>query len=205
MSDRAATVEIEACVERLKAGDQAARDELLRIACGRLERLTRKMLGGFPRVHRWEQTGDVLQNANLRLYRTLKDVTPKSAAEFFSLAALNIRRELLDLAKHYYGPQGVGARHATAANQPDESGGGQYQPEDPTHDPTRLAAWAEFHEQAELLPAEEREVFDLLWYQGLTQDDAARLLGVSERTIKRRWQSARLKLVEALGGQLPSE
>src|SRR5262245_15846400 len=101
MSDRAATVEIEACVERLKAGDKAARDDLLRISCGRLEGLTRKMLGGFPRVHRWEQTGDVLQNANLRLYRTLKDVTPQSAAEFFKLAALNIRRELLDLAKHY--------------------------------------------------------------------------------------------------------
>jgi RNA polymerase sigma factor (sigma-70 family) len=53
------------------------------------------------------------------------------------------------------------------------------------------------------LPNKEHEVFDLLWYQGLTQDEAAQLLGVSKRTIKRRWQSARLQLFEALGGHLP--
>jgi RNA polymerase sigma factor (sigma-70 family) len=69
--------------------------------------------------------------------------------------------------------------------------------------PDRLAAWTEFHEQVERLPEEEREVFSLLWYKGLSQAEAAEVLGVSDRTIKRRWQSARLHLHEALGGQLP--
>jgi RNA polymerase sigma factor (sigma-70 family) len=72
-----------------------------------------------------------------------------------------------------------------------------------THEPSELAAWSEFHERAGQLPDEEREVFDLLWYQGLMQEEAAQLLGVSERTVKRRWQSARLQLFEALGGNLP--
>ena len=40
-------------------------------------------------------------------------------------------------------------------------------------------------------PAEEREVFGLLWYDGLTQEEAAAVLETSVRTIKRRWQSAR--------------
>jgi RNA polymerase sigma-70 factor (ECF subfamily) len=53
------------------------------------------------------------------------------------------------------------------------------------------------------MPDEEREIFDLLWYQGLSQAEAATLLKVSERTIKRRWQSARLKLHHALRGGLP--
>ena len=43
----------------------------------------------------------------------------------------------------------------------------------------------------------------MLWYQGLTQAEAAELLGVSSRTVKRRWQTARLRLFEALGGELP--
>jgi len=37
------------------------------------------------------------------------------------------------------------------------------------------------------------------------QAEAAALLGVSDRTVKRRWQSARLHLVDALHGQLPPE
>ena len=49
----------------------------------------------------------------------------------------------------------------------------------------------------------EREVFDLLWYHGLTQDEAAALIGVSVRTVKSRWRSARLRIAEALGGELP--
>ena len=44
----------------------------------------------------------------MRLYRSLAEAQPASAAELYRLAALNIRRELLDLAKHYYGPRGLG-------------------------------------------------------------------------------------------------
>jgi DNA-directed RNA polymerase specialized sigma24 family protein len=40
-------------------------------------------------------------------------------------------------------------------------------------------------------------------YQGLSQAEAAELLGGSERTVKRRWQTARLILHEALQGEVP--
>ena len=53
------------------------------------------------------------------------------------------------------------------------------------------------------LEDEDREIFDLLWYQGLTQVEAARILGLSERQVNRRWMAARLRLADALGGQLP--
>src|SRR5207302_1154946 len=161
-----------------------------------LTRLTRKMLKGYPRVKRWEETDDVMQNATMRLYRSLLDVKPASAADFFRLAALNIRRELLDLAKHYYGPQGQGAKHATVGGGHDSENAPPpaFDRPDSADEPARLAAWTEFHSQIERLPEEEREVFDLVWYQELSQAEAAELLKVSERTIKRRWQSARLKL-----------
>jgi len=163
------------------------------------------MLKGYPRLKRWEQTDDVLQNVAVRLYRALGQVKPASAPDFFRLAALNIRRELLDLAKHYYGPQGRGARHATVDHRRQDASGtpAAHEPPDAGGGPERLAAWTEFHQQIERLPDEEREIFDLLWYQGLSQAEAASLLNVSERTIKRRWQSARLKLHEALHGELP--
>jgi RNA polymerase sigma-70 factor (ECF subfamily) len=199
------TLQVQAYLDRLRGGDEAARDELLNCACERLRRLTRKMIKGYPKVHRWEQTDDVLQNAVLRLQRTLQQMTVATARDFFRLAALHIRRELLDLARHYYGPQGAGAHHASHAEPPDESGQVPTPADSPdvTHEPGRLAAWSAFHEAAAALPDEEREAFDLLWYQGLTQAEAAELLHVNVRTIKRRWLSARMKLQDALQGQVP--
>jgi RNA polymerase sigma factor (sigma-70 family) len=194
-------------IDRLRGGDDSARAELVNSACERLRLITRKMLRRYPRVKRWEQTDDVLQNASLRLYRTLEQVAPESVRDFLRLASLNIRRELLDLVKHHYGPQGQGANYATKAEQANSDTRSGEGPEAAalTHEPFRLMAWTEFHHAVETLPDEEREVFDLLWYQGLPQAEAAALLGVSDRTVKRRWQAARLHLVDALHGQLPPE
>ena len=200
------TLHIQACLDRIRRGDEAARGELLDCACERLRNLARKILKGYPNVRRWEQTDDVLQNAVIRLHRALQQLPVQTALDFFRLAALNIRRELLDLAKHYYGPQGQGAHHATWSpgdSSTTRSDSGLAAPPDPSGDPARLAAWGEFHARIAALPDEEREVFDLLWYQGLSQAEAAELLNVSERTIKRRWQAARLKLHEALEGEMP--
>jgi RNA polymerase sigma-70 factor (ECF subfamily) len=74
---------------------------------------------------------------------------------------------------------------------PDESGGSLHAAAD---EPEDLAQWTQFHTLVESLPEDEREVFNLLFYEALTQEEAAQLLGVNVRTIKRRWQSARLKL-----------
>ena len=88
-------------IDRLQAGDLTAREHLLGHACERLRRLTRKMLKGFARVKRWELTDDVLQNALLRLWTALGQVTPRSARDFYPLAAVQIRRELIDLTRQY--------------------------------------------------------------------------------------------------------
>lgn len=199
------TAEIQGWIDRLRAGDEAARSELINSACERLTRLTRKMLRSYGRVHRWEQTDDVMQNAMMRLYRALGEVKPAGAVDFFRLAALNIRRELLDLAKHYYGPHGHGANYGSMAGNETSNADlpPVHEPSAPSADLTNLACWTEFHAQVERLPEEEREVFDLLWYQELSQAEAAALLKVSERTIKRRWASARVLLHQALDGNLP--
>jgi RNA polymerase sigma factor (sigma-70 family) len=200
------STQIRLCIDRLQAGDEAARDELLSRSCDRLRRLTRKMLRGFPGVRRWEQTDDVLQNASLRLCSALREVRPPTAADFFRLAAAAIRRELLDLARRHAGAHGLGANHNSLAAAPGgaaDASANDLRFADTTNDPDQLDAWSEFHRAADALPAEAREIFDLLYYQGVSQLEAAAILGVSERTVKRRWQSARLQLHGALEGRMP--
>jgi RNA polymerase sigma-70 factor (ECF subfamily) len=206
MSEGDHSTEIQRCIDRLRLGDPTVRDELLAHTVGRLTRMTHIMLREFPAVHRWEDTDDVLQNAVLRLSRALGEVQPPTAADFFRLAGAQIRRELLDLARRYSGPRGLSGSKAARAGpvefSADDSAAG-LELSDTTNDPDRLPVWTDFHRAVEALPAEEREVFDLLFYQGLSQPEAAAVLAVSERTIKRRWQAARLRLVDVLGGALP--
>ena len=186
-------------------GDEAAYDHLLHHAVERLRRLARKMLRGWPDLRRWEQTDDLLQNAMLRLHRSLAEVKPKATRDFFNLAAVQMRRELLDLAKHHFGPQGGAANHHTDGHgrAADDEAGPLQQHTDDAEEPNTLDGWTEFHAQVEALSEEDRQVVNLLYYQGLPQEEAAAVLGVSVRTVKRRWQSARLALSEALKGEPP--
>jgi RNA polymerase sigma-70 factor (ECF subfamily) len=176
-------------------GDAAAHEALLHHACDRLLRLTRKMFHGYPALRRWEQTDDVFQNAMLRLHRALADVRVESVRHFFNLAAVQVRRELLDLAKHHFGPERAGANHHTDGRPADDEGGALH---GTAAEPEDVSGWGEFHAQVETLPEDEREVVNLLYYEGLSQEEAATVLGVSHRTLKRRWQSAKVKLSEVL-------
>jgi RNA polymerase sigma-70 factor (ECF subfamily) len=200
MSDPSST-HLYGLIQRMNAGETPARDELIRHSYERLRRLTQTMFQDFSRVRRWEEPDDVLHEALLRLLKALQAVPLSSGREFFRLAATQIRRELLDLVRHYYGPLGLGANHASVADRqgPGPTPGSADQACTSTYDPGRLHAWGEFHEKVEALSEEEREVFGLLWYQGLTQAEAAALLGVSESTVKRHWLAARVRLGEFLG------
>ena len=187
--------QLQAWIARMNAGDNAAKNELLRYAYERLRNLARKMLRqDFPRLKNWEETDDVLQNAALRLDRALGVVPVASAAEFFRLAATAIRRELLDLARHHQPGREAAAGSASPLAESSGSSPSAADPSDSTYEPSRLQAWTEFHKQVEALPEEEREVVDLLWYEGLEQSEAAAFLGVPRATVQRRWLKARLRL-----------
>jgi RNA polymerase sigma-70 factor (ECF subfamily) len=198
------TAHLQRCLERLQAGDEAARKELLNGVCERLTQMTRTMLKDYRRLRRWEESGDVLQNALVRLDRALQQVTPATLRDFYRLATLQIRRELIDLARHHYGPEGGGRRHqSNLPSDSDASGQPAYEAADASNGPDQLALWSEFHQQVQKLPPLEREVYDLIYYQGLKFTEAAAVLNVSARTVTRHWHAANLKLHDALGGVLP--
>ena len=134
----------------------------------------------------------MVQNVFVRLHRSLIVVKPHSAKHFFGLVALEMRRELIDMARHYYGPKGIGTNY-----------GGTIIDDPPSEEsePHTLLEWSELHEMVGRLPDVEREVFGSIWYDGLTQSEAAAVLGISLATVKRRWQSARLRLRETLYGE----
>jgi RNA polymerase sigma-70 factor (ECF subfamily) len=176
-------------VARFQAGDNTALDGLIRRAEERLELFTRRMLVHFPAVQAREQSADVLQNALVRLVRALRQETPQSVKDFFRLATVQIRRELLDLARRH-------ARRPALGLTAD--------PPDLADDSTELDRWTALHEAVEGLPADRREVFGLAFYHGWTQVQIAELLGVSDRQVRRLWIDACLRLKEAVGA-LPAD
>ncbi len=191
------TTQLRRWVERMRGGDLSAREELLRAVHGRLERLARKMLRRFPDVGRWEESGDLLQNSVLRLLHALEEVEPTSVRNFFGLAAEQMRRELLDLARRYRTRRILGPSRAA---DPDGSDSGVTAPDPPAEadDPDELEKWCAFHEAVERLPVEQREVVGLIYYHGWTQAEVAEHLGMSKRSVQRHWASAMLTLHERL-------
>lgn len=186
------TTRLQRWLEEANRGDDTAWGRAIGHACDRLRELASRMLRTNRRVRRWSDTDDLLQNALIRLHRSLSEVRPESVRQFYGLTTTHMRRELIDLARKHFGAEGVGANHHTD----DEKTAFENQPRDDR--PQTAEAWAEFHEEVQALPEDEREIVDLLWYEGLTQPEAAGVLGISLATLKRRWQSARLRLREAL-------
>lgn len=178
------TAALQSCIDRWQAGDKAAADELLRGTISRLEKLARRMTRAFPNVRGVADTDDVLQNSLMRFLRTLQNLRPATTRDYFNLAAVHIRRELLDLARRGKNRKTVplDAAGSDTPNTPEPVA-----PDDAGPEGDR---WARFHEVVDQLPIEEREVVGLVFYHGWTQDAIAKLFQVDERTIRRRWASA---------------
>jgi RNA polymerase sigma factor (sigma-70 family) len=200
-TDTRTSIDVGRLLDRLAAGDGAARDQLIERALERLRRMARRQRRGFPAVARWEQTDDVVQGVALRLRRALPSVRPTDARAFFGLCAWHIRNELIQLHRKHYGREGLGANHASPAPDSASSRGaaGAIDVADTTHEPGRLAEWTEVHERIAAMPDELREVTELVWYHELTHADAARVLGVATKTVSRRWRAARMHIGAAWG------
>ncbi len=204
------TGRIHAWLQRLQSGDQGALNELVLHFERRLRALTQRMIRDYPLVHRYEQTDDVFQRAVLRLCRALKAVSPASTRDLLRLSAVQVRRELLNLARFLRTRPRV--LQLEAGNQTGRAAGEEARSalavtavnlSTCDDDPHFLDQWTEFHEHVDRLPEAEREVFELIWYQGMTQQEVARILCVCIRTVRKRWNAARLAVYDALDGRLP--
>lgn len=196
---------LQATLDRLRDGDASAHDELFRLAYNQLLAIAKRKKLDFPGLERWERTGDIVQETALRLHQAVRREPPRTPLAFFGMAAKITRCVLIDFLRHYYGPEGTGANHASDPGKRDSSGGqSPLEPQDNTHDPAPLAEMTELHRQIETLPEEQRQVVDLLVYQDMTIPQAAEVLNWSVSTVKRRWLDARLRLADRLKADWPA-
>jgi RNA polymerase sigma factor (sigma-70 family) len=191
------TSRIELALHELRMRRKGSADRLIEIADERAQSLTRRFLSAFPTVAAWYETGDVRQLALLRLNRTFAVVEIQDAAHFHRLIARKIRETLLDLKRQIQGPRGLARFVRTGAGASDSRTVWE-EPQDDSLDPRRLSEWLEIHQAIDSLPPPHREMFDLLWYGDLSQEDAADALGISTRHVRRRWNQARLALYAAI-------
>lgn len=188
------TAILQGILTRFLQGDQRARGELIDHAYERLRRLAAVILNeDFPRlksVPALMQTTEVANDAVLGLYQALHEARPATVRDFFRLAAQRIRWLLLDRAK-----AAGRLRDELAQLRPPEA-------ERTGAGPSPLLE--ALYSRIEALPEAEREVVDLLYFHGLTQDEAAAVMGVTERSVRHYWVAARLKLLEQLKDRLPA-
>ncbi len=193
-------IELQDVLVAANRGDNESFNGLISRLESRFRVLVKKMLWQFPRVRRWEDTDDVLQATMIRLHRSLTGAQPKSVNQFVGLAATQVRRTLIDLARHYGGTHGHGANHHSdiSGRAADEPGGPIERHNRLETQPFSIEEWTQFHEATQQLPDGPREAFELIWYAGLQHSEAADLLGISRRTIIRRINLARRLLSELL-------
>lgn len=194
-----------ACLARLAKGDKAAREDILEVCNERLRELSSRLLGKYAKVRRWDNTDDVAQNAAMRLYRALGETVPDSPRGLMGLMATQIQRELIDLARKHAGPMSYAKNHDTNFAREGQNSGVFLVDEaedagDSLEDEVPLDRWESFHAAVESLPEEHREVFKLVWYLGADRETAAKTLGLSIRTVGRRWQEAREMVARAVEG-----
>jgi RNA polymerase sigma-70 factor (ECF subfamily) len=206
VSDESTTV-LQGFLERAITGDVAARERLLELTRDRLMRHARRFLHGhYARLEPFEQTDDVVQQLYVKILQNQDrfwvnaDGAPvRSLAEFFGRSSAWMRDVLCDQLRKAYGRDDNRPAVLPLDGGPADAGP-RCEPSSTTLDGEKVRRWTEFHEAAARLLDELRAVFDLLWYQGLTQAEAAAMLGVAVPTVKLRWTKARLRVQEALGG-----
>jgi RNA polymerase sigma-70 factor (ECF subfamily) len=182
------------------AGDSPAEPvvrALLGRAVGRLHQLCATLLyKSYPRLARPPlnlQSDELLGAVVERLLKALRAARPATARQFFALACQHMRWELNDMARRLDEQPAAQELHDESVPVPPSSGSG-FSP-----DGRRILA------AIDGLPEGEREAFDLVRIQGMSQSEAAQVLEVSVMTVNRRLNRGLQLLAATLGDLYPSD
>jgi RNA polymerase sigma-70 factor (ECF subfamily) len=172
--------------------------DLLASAVDRLHALCKTLLyRSYPRLARPPlnlQADEMLSSVVERLLKAMRKVRPSNVRQFFALANQHMRWELNDLARRLNEQETVVELRDSRALAPAESSNSQFG-----------VSARRILDAIEQLPEEEREVFNLVRVQGMSQAEAATVIGVSVKTVQRRLNRSRLLLAERLADLQPAE
>lgn len=170
-------------LESWREGNDDALDELLAVVYDELRGLASHYLRSERRGHTLQPTALVHEAYVKLIGKTSAQV--KDRGHFFAVAAQAMRRVLVDHARRQHAGKRIGAQDRVALEDSPEPA---FQPDIDLlalHEALQLLA--EFNER-------QAKLVELRYFGGLTNAEAAEVIGVSVGTVERDWQVARLWL-----------
>jgi RNA polymerase sigma factor (TIGR02999 family) len=176
-------------LRRMERGDTHVAEELLAAVYDELRKLAAAKMSREPEPLTLQPTA-LVHEAWLRLGGD-QQPTWQNRAHFFGAAAEAMRRILIDRARKRRAQRHGGGQQRVAAEQleavPDSSQGDE-----------ELLSIHEALERFARAEPEKAELVKLRYFMGLTLQEAAQTLGISEGTAKRWWTYARARLYRDL-------
>jgi RNA polymerase sigma factor (TIGR02999 family) len=164
-------------------GDEAAGERLFPILYGELRRQAGRYMRRERRGHTLQPSG-LVNEAYLRLAAS-RDLTFDSRTHFLAIAARVMRQVLVDHARRRRAAKREGC-HVTLMDA------------DAAAVPLDLLDLEDALNELAVLDARQARVVELRYFGGLDVEEAADVLGLSARTVKREWQTARAWLQQRL-------
>lgn len=172
-------------------GNQSALDQLYPLVYDELHRLARRYMSRERKGHTLQTTA-LINEAYVRLVDQ-KNVHWANRSHFFAISAKIMRRILIDHARrHAYAKRGGGAQQISLDEAAVVSG-----------QASELLRLDEALQSLGELDARRSQVVELRYFGGLTNEEIARVLKISENTVTRDWNMARAWLYQQLGGSSP--
>jgi len=176
-------------LDKWSQGDRAALDELMPLVYNELRRLAR----GYLRHERPNITLQPTALVNEAYLRLIDQRVAKweNRAQFFGVAAQLMRRILVSHARATHAAKRGGEHRTISLSQADHVGA--------EPDVELLQLHDALNELAAIDPQQSR-IVELRYFGGLTIEEAAEVLGVSDTTVEREWRMARAWLRDKLSG-----
>ncbi len=192
------TQAMQGLLDRLKHGEDLAsvKAELMTVAYSRLRIIARRMLSSYDRDRLDEETDGLIAESYLRLNRAIDELKPEDIRQFFALAALQMRRHLLDKLRRLQGRGETKRPNQVSLDVPTDGSIGQIQ----VADGAVQESWTSLDvlEALERLDERERECLTLQTWYGFTHAEIAELLGISTKTVQRSCNAAYIRLNDFL-------
>ena len=174
-------------------GDQAALDHLTPIVYSELRRLAGYYMGRERSGHSLQATA-LVNEAYLKLV-DCKRMRWENRAHFFAVSAKLMRRILVDHARRHNLKRGGGVQHVALEDSAIVGA---------TPDEDLVALDEAMHALAQIDPRK-AQVVELRFFGGLSVEESAEVLKVSQITVMRDWSTARAWLYREINGGARNE
>ncbi len=169
--------------------DPASTRDLLELLYGELRRMAARRMASEGPGHTLQATA-LVHEVYMRVMAEGRG-SWADRSHFFTTASLAMRRVLVDRARHKHSLKRGGDRDRVALDSDTET---------VSSDQDELLDLDEALTRLEAFDPRMARVVQLRYFAGLSVDETAAILEVSDRTVRREWEAARLWLFRSIAG-----